>query len=86
MYAVEFETVSKDGVIYIPQEYRDELGNRDDIRLIVMYDIATQIGKNRDEPIDKLKYLVKLFLITNNQITATKELAINPDKMTDDIS
>lgn len=40
MYAIEFDTTSKDGVIYIPQEYRDELGNRENIRLVVMYDMV----------------------------------------------
>jgi hypothetical protein len=36
MYAVEFDTISKDGVISIPSEFREELGNRVAIRLIVM--------------------------------------------------
>lgn len=45
MYAVEFDTVSKDGVIFIPQKFKQELDNRDNIRLVVMYD--DQLEKNK---------------------------------------
>jgi hypothetical protein len=84
MYAIEFDTTSKDGVIYIPQEYKDELGNRENIRLVVMYDMAptNNINKNSDE----LKYLEKLFFNSNNEVSVTKELAINTEGMVDDIS
>jgi len=33
MYAVEFETASRDGIINIPEEYKDKIGNMDNIRL-----------------------------------------------------
>jgi hypothetical protein len=83
MYAIEFDTTSKDGVIYIPQEYKDELGDRENIRLVVMYDTlpTNNINKNSDE----LKYLEKLFLNSNNEVLVTKELAINTEDMVDDI-
>lgn len=32
MYAVEFETASRDGVVNIPEKYKDKIGNRDNIR------------------------------------------------------
>ena len=84
MYAVEFNAISKDGVIVIPQEYRDELGNREDIRLVVMYDLP--VNNYADKINKELETLEKLFLNSNNEITATKELAINTDGMINDIS
>jgi bifunctional DNA-binding transcriptional regulator/antitoxin component of YhaV-PrlF toxin-antitoxin module len=84
MYAVEFNAISKDGVIVIPQEYRDELGNREDIRLVVMYDLP--VNNYADKMNKELETLEKLFLNSNNEITATKELAINTDGMINDIS
>lgn len=42
MYAVEFNTSSKDDVIYIPKKYRDEISNKEDIRLVVMYEGTKQ--------------------------------------------
>ncbi len=84
MYAVEFNATSKDGVIVIPQEYRDELGNREDIRLVVMYDLP--VNNYGDKMSEELETLEKLFLNSNNEITATKELAINTDGMLNDIS
>jgi bifunctional DNA-binding transcriptional regulator/antitoxin component of YhaV-PrlF toxin-antitoxin module len=84
MYAIEFDTTSKDGVIYIPKEYKDELGNRENIRLIVMYDMIpiNNINKHNDE----LNYLEKLFSNSNNELSVTRELAINTEEMVDDIS
>ena len=84
MYAIEFDTASKNGVIYIPKEYKDELGNRENIRLVVMYDMlpTNNISNNSDE----LQYLKKLFLNSNNEVTVTKELAIATEEMVDDIS
>jgi bifunctional DNA-binding transcriptional regulator/antitoxin component of YhaV-PrlF toxin-antitoxin module len=73
MYAVEFNAISKDGVIVIPQEYRDELGNREDIRLVVMYDLP--VNNYADKMNKEIETLEKLFLNSNNEITATKELA-----------
>jgi len=84
MYAVEFNAISKDGVIVIPQEYRDELGNREDIRLVVMYDLP--VNNYADKMNKELETLEKLFLNSNNEITATKELALNTDGMINDIS
>jgi bifunctional DNA-binding transcriptional regulator/antitoxin component of YhaV-PrlF toxin-antitoxin module len=84
MYAVEFNAISKDGVIVIPQEYRDELGNREDIRLVVMYELP--VNNYADKINKELETLEKLFLNSNNEITATKELAINTDGMINDIS
>lgn len=84
MYAVEFNAISKDGVIVIPQEYRDELGNREDIRLVVMYDLP--VNNYADKMNKELETLEKLFLNSNNEITVTKELAINTDGMINDIS
>jgi len=84
MYAVEFNAISKDGVIVITQEYRDELGNREDIRLVVMYDLP--VNNYADKMNKEIETLEKLFLNSNNEITATKELAINTDGMINDIS
>jgi len=84
MYAVEFNAISKDGVIVIPQEYRDELGNREDIRLVVMYDLP--VNNYADKMNKEIETLEKLFLNSNNEITETKELAINTDGMINDIS
>jgi len=84
MYAVEFNAISKDGVIVIPQEYRDELGNREDIRLVVMYDLP--VNNYADKMNKEIETLEKLFLNSNNEITATKELAINTDGMINDIT
>jgi len=84
MYAVEFNAISKDGVIVIPQEYRDELGNREDIRLVVMYDLP--VNNYADKMNKEIETLEKIFLNSNNEITATKELAINTDGMINDIS
>jgi hypothetical protein len=84
MYAIEFDTTSKDGVIYIPQEYKDELGNRENIRLIVMYDAVPTNNINKSS--DELQHLEKLFSNSNNEVTVTKELSINTDGMSSDIS
>ncbi len=67
MYAVEFETVAKDGYIHIPDEYKDKIDNKQNIRLVVMY--------------DDIQILEQLFLASNNTITVTKEKAIDTDGM-----
>ena len=89
MYAVEFETVSKDGVIQIPQEYKDKLDNREDIRLVVMYDDVPLSSKKNYLNItrnDELVELEQLFLASDNQIMATKSKVIDTTGMMNDIS
>lgn len=90
MYAVEFETTAKDGYIYIPDEYKDEIDNKKNIRLVVMYDdglspreksISDKIENNND-----IKLLEQLFEASNNKIVVSKEQAIDTDGMIDDIS
>ncbi len=81
MYAIEFDSTSKDGFIYIPQEYKKELDNREKIRLIVMYDESIQNNINSE-----LQKLEKLFLNSNNEIKVTKDLAINTEGLCSDIS
>lgn len=86
MYALEFDTVSKDGYICIPQEYKEELDNRKDIRLVVMYDIPSQKSNELNVINDELKELEKLFSNSDNQIVAAKSNAIDTDEMINDIS
>jgi len=81
MYAIEFDSTSKDGFIYIPQEYKKELDNREKIRLVVMYDESIQNNINSE-----LQKLEKLFLNSNNEIKVTKDLAINTEGLCSDIS
>jgi hypothetical protein len=37
MYAVEFETTIKNGIVYIPREYKD-LQEKQKVRFLIMYD------------------------------------------------
>lgn len=88
MQALEFDTISKDGFIYIPKEYKAELGNRQDIRLVVMYDqpIIKKENSVNLETKKEIQELEQLFLNSNNQIVVTKDNVINTDEMIDDIS
>ncbi len=86
MYAVEFETVSKDGMIYIPPKYRDELGNGKKIRLIVMYEKPLTQQENSSDIEKELEELEELFAKSNNQIIATKENVIDTNELINDIS
>ena len=86
MNAVEFETVAENGFIYIPDEYKDKIDNRKNIRLVVMYD---DIPSSSTEDIiknDELEKLEELFLASDNKIVLTKENAIDTNGMIDDIS
>ncbi len=84
MHAIEFDSMSKDGFIYIPQEYKSEIDNKEKIRLVVMYDIP--LGDNKNDSNDELQKLEKLFLNSNNEIQATREMITNTDEMCHDIS
>lgn len=84
MYVIEFESQSKDGVIYIPEEYKNRLDHKQKIRLVVMYDMPSQTIV--DTTNDDLQHLESLFLNSNNQIMVTKELINATDEMCNDIS
>jgi len=82
MYAVEFESSIKDGVIHIPKEYK-ELQQRSEVKLVIMYD--DEVSKKNIKK-KEIVHLQKLFDSSNNKIVATKDLAINTDGVFDDIS
>ncbi len=84
MYAIEFESQSKDGVIHIPEEYKDRLDHKQKISLVGMYDMPSQTIV--DTANDDLQHLESLFLNSNNQIMVTKELINATDEMCHDIS
>jgi len=84
MHAIEFESRSKGGVIYIPEEYKGEIDNKEKIRLVVMYDTPSQ--NSIDDTSSDLKYLERLFLNSDNQIKATRQLIDATDEMCNDIS
>ena len=84
MHAIQFDSMSKDGFIYIPQEYKSEIGNKEKIRLVVMYDMPPRDSKNSSS--DEVRKLDKLFLNSNNEIQATREIIANTDGMCNDIS
>lgn len=84
MHAIQFDSMSKDGFIYIPQEYKSEIDNKENIRLVVMYDIPPRDSKNSSN--DELRKLERLFLNSNNEIQATREIIANTDGMCNDIS
>ena len=84
MHAIQFDSMSKDGFIYIPQEYKSEIDNKENIRLVVMYDMPPRDSKNSSN--DELRKLERLFLNSNNEIQATREIIANTDGMCNDIS
>ena len=86
MYAVEFETVAKNGFIYIPDEYKDKIDNKKNIRLVVMYDDVPSFSKKDIIKNDELERLEDLFLASNNEKILTKNQAIDTSGMIDDIS
>jgi len=80
MYAIEFESRAKDGIIYIPERYKKELDNKENIKLVVLYDtnISTLKAENED-----LKCLKKLF----DEAKTTKIApTININEITNDIN
>jgi len=85
MNAVEFETVSKNGFIYIPDDYKDKIDNKENIRLVVMYDEIPS-SKKDIKGNKELIELEELFEASNNKIMVTKDIAIDTDGMVDDIS
>jgi len=85
MNAVEFETVSKNGFIYIPDDYKDKIDNKENIRLVVIYDEIPS-SKKDIKGNKELIELEELFEASNNKIMVTKDIAIDTDGMIDDIS
>jgi hypothetical protein len=78
MHAIEFDTVSKDGVIVIPQQYQEELKNRENIRLVVMYDLPQHKKNPQNSQANKeLATLEKLFVNSRNKIMATRKRVID---------
>ena len=45
MYAVEFETTIKNGIVHIPKEYKD-LQEKQKVRFLVMYDSDDEYKTN----------------------------------------
>lgn len=86
MRAIEFNTMSKDGFIYIPQEYKNELGNRKDIRLVVMYDLPQSKEGNIFNSNKEVQILEQLFAQSDNKVLATRDNTIDTDEMINDIS
>ncbi|MBL0721130.1 MAG: hypothetical protein JJV88_00960 [Sulfurovum sp.] len=85
MYAVEFEAPIENGIVHIPQQYR-ELQHSAKARFVVMYnDSANNTIKNDDEVQSQLAEFRRLRSQSNNKITATMDLVINTDaQMIDD--
>lgn len=85
MYAVEFEAPIENGIVHIPQQYR-ELQDNTKARFVVMYnDSANNTIKNDDEVQSQLEEFRRLRSQSNNKITATMDLVINTDaQMVDD--
>ena len=77
MYAVEFEASIKDGIVHIPQQYK-ELQHTTNAKIIVIY--------NKDNKVQsQLKEFRRLRNQSNNKIMATMDLVTNIDKeMCDD--
>ena len=38
MYAIEFETTIKNGIVHIPKEYKDLQEKQEEVRFLIMYD------------------------------------------------
>jgi len=47
MYAIEFDTSIKNGIVQIPEKYQ-ELRNQKTVRLVVIYNCPTSYNINRD--------------------------------------
>ena len=90
MYAVEFETMAKDGYIYIPDEYKNEIDNKKNIRLVVMYDDerhSSRINRlNKKKNKDDIQLLEQLFSASNNKVVVSKEQTTDTTGMIDEIS
>ena len=48
MYAVEFETTIKNGIVHIPKEYKD-LQEKQEVRFLIMYDSDGEYKTNTKE-------------------------------------
>lgn len=85
MYAVEFEAPIKNGIVHIPQEYK-ELQQTSKARFVVMYhDSVNNNIKQDDDVKSQLEEFRRLRSQSNNKIIATMDLVINTDKeMIDD--
>jgi len=48
MYAVEFETTIKNGIVHIPKEYKD-LQEKQEVRFLIMYDSDDKYRTNTEK-------------------------------------
>lgn len=83
MYAVEFQTDIKDGVVHIPKEYQDVLSNTK-ATFVVMYEVDKKQTSENSEIEKRLNEFNRLIEESDNKIPVTMELATNIDDMVSD--
>ena len=85
MYAVEFEAPIENGIVHIPQRYR-ELQQNIKARFVVMYNDSTNNTIKKDDEVQsQLEEFRRLRSKSNNKIMATMDLVINTNaEMADD--
>ena len=60
MYAVEFDTTIKNGILSIPEKYQ-ELRNQKTARCIIMYNYPSSYSMSRDEANEKMDSVDLIF-------------------------
>jgi hypothetical protein len=79
MYTVEFQASIENGVVHIPEQYK-EIQNTTKATFIVMYN-NTKVEKKQNSISDELD---ELFANSNNKVEATMDLVSNTDEMVTD--
>ena len=77
MYAVEFQAPIENGIVHIPQQYK-ELQHNKKATFIVMYESETTDVNSIEDELDEL------FDNSNNKVKVTMSLATNTENMATD--
>jgi len=82
MYAVEFQAPIENGIVHIPNEYKDLLSNTK-AKFIAIYDSVNNVNNtvNDNKTQKLLDEFDRLVAQSDNKVMATMELATNIDDM-----
>ena len=80
---INVEESAYDKIIYFLSHLKDDVTILDDVKI----NDTLETSKNRSsKKLQRIKILERLVAQSNNSVRVTKEIAINTDEMSDDIS
>ena len=80
MYAVEFEAPVENGIVHIPQQYK-ELQQNPKVKFIAMYESVNSADSIDIKTKKQLNEFDRLTSLSSNKLKATMQLATNIDDL-----